>query len=189
MDFILGKGSKTKKKPIYDQDQQDILNQLLGGISGPLTSGLQNLQNILGGDQGFFDRFQAPARRDFQQETLPSIAERFTGNMGEGSQQSSAFGQAMASAGKELEEDLFSQRIGMQSNALNQLLQMLSPALSPRRHRYTTNRQPGFLENVIMAYLSGSGPGSWGKSSGATGGAIDDATGGATGNATGDLKL
>lgn len=146
MDFLLGKGEKTKTKPIYNPQQENVLNQLLGSISGQLPMGLSNLQNILGGDEGTFESFFAPARRSFEQQTLPSIAERFTGLFGEGAQKSSAFGQQLGQAGKEFEEDIFSQRLGMQQDALSQLLSLLGPALSPRQYQYVKPRKRGLLE-------------------------------------------
>ena len=157
MDFMFGKSSKTKTKNIFDPQQEKLLDQLLGALQSNLGSGVQNLQNILGGDEETFEAFQRPARRDFEQKTLPTIAERFTGLFGEGSQRSSAFGQALGTAGRELEENLFSQRIGMQSDALSQLLSFLGPALSPRKHQYQTQRQPGFLENIGVPIAQGVG--------------------------------
>jgi len=155
MDFLFGEKSKTKTKPIYNPQQEQLLNQILGGIQPGIGSGIQNLQNILGGDQASMDAFQAPSRRAFEQETLPTIAERFTGTFGEGSQRSSAFGQALGQAGRELEENLASQRAGLQSGALGQLLQLLGPAISPRQYQYTKDRQPGFLENLGVPLAQG----------------------------------
>lgn len=155
MDFLFGKGSKTKNKPIYNPTQENLLNQILGSLSTPMSSGVQNLQNILGGDSATFEAFQRPARRDFEQKTLPTIAERFTGTFGEGSQRSSAFGQSLGAAGRELEENLFSQRLGMQGDALSQILQLLGPALAPRKYQYQTSRQPGLIENVLVGGAQG----------------------------------
>lgn len=157
MDFLLGTGAKTKTKPIYDPEQENLLNQLLGGLQQQAPQALQNLQKIIGGDEQFFSAFERPARRAFEQQTLPTIAERFTGQFGTGSQRSSAFGQALGTAGKELEEDLFSQRLGMQSGALSQLMQLLGPALAPRRQQYTIPRQPGLLEQVGAGAAEGVG--------------------------------
>ena len=155
MDFLFGKKEKTKTKPIYNPQQEALLNQLLGGMQQQLPQGLENLQNILGGDQQFFESFQKPARRGFEQETLPSIAERFTGQFGEGSFRSSGFGQAVGQAGKELEEDLFSQRLGMQGNALQQLMQLLPQSLFPRQFQDKRPRQSGFLENLLVGASPG----------------------------------
>jgi len=157
---MFGKGSEEKTKPIYNQDQEALLSQLLGGLSGPLSSGLGNIGNILGGDQATFDAYFKPARRGFEEETLPGIAERFTGSLGEGSQRSSSFGQALGSAARDLEENIFSQRIGMQTDALAQLMNMFNPAMSPTQHQYTTNRQPGFLENAGLSFIGSGGIGS-----------------------------
>lgn len=157
MDFLFGQKEKTKTKPIYNPQQEDLLNQILGSMQQQLPQGMQNIQNILGGDQQFFEQFQRPARRSFEQETLPGIAERFTGSFGEGSQRSSAFGQALGTAGKEFEEDLMSQRLGMQSGTLEQLMSMLGPALSPRQYQYTQPRKPGFLENLGAGASQGIG--------------------------------
>ena len=157
MDFLFGKGSKTKTKPIYNPQQRNVLDQLLGGLQGQLPQGLQNLQNILGGDEASFKAFEAPARRGFEQQTLPTIAERFTGQFGTGSQQSSAFGQALGTAGRELEENLFAKRQGLQGDALSQLLALLGPATSARNYQYTRPRQPGFLENFGVGASEGIG--------------------------------
>ena len=156
-EFFLGKGSQEKTRQIYNPQQEQLLNQILSSLSGPMASGMQNVQNILGGDQSTFDAFQRPARRGFEQQTLPSIAERFTGSFGEGSDQSSAFGQAMGTAGREMEEDLFSQRIGMQGDAFNQLMQLFGQGMVPQQQQYTTNRQPGFLESFGVPLAQGAG--------------------------------
>ncbi len=156
MDFLRGEGEKTKSRPLYNPQQEQILGTARGGLQQQLPTGLENLRKILGGDEETFESFFAPARRGFEQKTLPSIAERFTGSLGEGSQRSSAFGQQLGQAGKEFEEDIFSQRLGMQQGALQQLMQLLDPALSPTQEVTTTPRQSGFLEKLVMA-LAGSG--------------------------------
>lgn len=157
LDFMFGRGAKTKTKPIYTPEQESLLNQLLGGLQQQVPQGLQNLQNILGGDQASMDAFQAPARRDFAQKTLPTIAERFTGLFGEGSQRSSAFGQALGTAGRELEENLSATRMGMQGDAFSQLLSLLGPATAPRKFQYQRPRQPGFLESMGAGAAQGIG--------------------------------
>lgn len=159
MDFLFGKGSKTKTQPIYSPEQENLLNQILSSLQAPIRSGAQNLQNILGGDEAAFEAafeaFERPARRAFEQQTLPTIAERFTGAFGEGSQRSSAFGQALGVAGRELEENLAAQRSGLQSDAWSQVLQLLAPALAPRQHQYQTGRTPGFLESLGVPLAQG----------------------------------
>lgn len=155
MDFLFGKKAEEKTKPIFNPEQMGYLSQLAGGVQPGIGAGLQNLQNILGGSKETFDTFAAPARRAFEQQTLPTIAERFTGQFGPGSERSSAFGQALGQAGKELEEDIFSQRIGMQSQAFQQLIPLLQMLMAPREYQYMQPRQPGFLENIGTAAAEG----------------------------------
>lgn len=159
MDFIFGEKEKTKTKPIYNPQQEQLLNTALGGLQSQLPLGLQNLRNILGSDEATFESFFAPARRNFDQKTLPGIAERFTSLFGEGSFGSSGFAQTLGEAGKDLEEDIFSQRIGMQQDALSQLLSLLGPATAPRQYQYTKPRRQGFLENILGALAQGAGAG------------------------------
>ncbi len=168
MDFLFGKGAEEKTQPIYNPQQEALLNQILGGVQQQIPQGLSNLQKILGGDPQTFAAFERPARRAFEQETLPTIAERFTTQFGEGAQRSSAFGQALGTAGRELEENLMAKRLGLQSGALEQLMNLLGPALSSQQYQYQRPRQPGFLENVAV----GAAPGIGAALPGAIGGGI-----------------
>lgn len=141
----MGTPGKFEQLPTVTPEQKGLLDQLLaaiggtGAMGGPLGSGLQNLQNILGGGPEAFEAFQAPARTAFQQQTVPMIAERFSGL---GAQQSSAFGQALGQAGAGLEERLAAQRAGLQSQALGQLQSLLGQGLTPQ---FTTQQIPGQL--------------------------------------------
>ncbi len=65
--------------------QSSILQQLLSSLSGqqgniqqnPLyQSGQAHIQNILGGDTS---NFEAPLMRQFQEQIIPQLAERFSG--------------------------------------------------------------------------------------------------------------
>lgn len=105
--------------------QQTILQQLLGSISGqsgniqqnPLYQSGQNfLQGILGGDTS---KFEAPLMRQFNEQIIPGLAERFSG-AGAGSQSSSAFQQALGGAGADLTERLGALRSGLQMQAAPQ---------------------------------------------------------------------
>lgn len=171
MDFLFGEKSKTKTKPIYNPQQEDLLNQIMAAMQPGLGSGFQNLQNILGGDQESMDAFQAPARRAFEQQTLPTIAERFTGTFGTGSQRSSAFGQSLGQAGRELEENLAAQRANLQSGALSQLMGFMPQALAPRQYQYNTPGSSGIIQELLSALAQGAG--------GAIGGGIPGAIAGA----------
>lgn len=122
-----GKAGEFKALPTMSGEQEALFKQLMGGLSGgnagggPMGSGMNFLQGILGGDTS---KFEAPLMRQFNEQTIPGIAERFSG-AGAGAQSSSAFGQQLGAAGAGLSENLGALRGGMQMQALGPLMQML----------------------------------------------------------------
>lgn len=127
MDFLFGQKGKMMTAPTMTGGQQDLLSQLLGGLSGSnvgggaMGAGMQNLSQLLSSSPEAFKAFEAPAMRQFQQQIVPSLAERFSG-MGSGSQGSSAFGQQLGAAGAGLSENLAQLRAQLQQQALSQLM-------------------------------------------------------------------
>lgn len=121
-----------------------------------LQQGMQNAD---------FGGIENAARRNFQTQTIPSIAERFTA-FGNG-QRSSAFQGALGSAGANLESQL-----GALRSQYGQ--QQLQTGLNP--HLQYSQGSPGFFEQLpdmamqlALAYLGGNG--SWeGKGGGGGGG-------------------
>lgn len=151
-DFFLGTPQGFQQTPTGTQGQQDLIQQLIQGLSGggtgggPLGAGLGNLQGILSGDPKAFEAFAAPAKRQFQEQTVPGIAERFSGL---GAQGSSAFGQQLGAAGAGLEENLSAQRSGLQSQALSQLAGLLGQSQAPQFDTQNIVSQPGFLQSLL----------------------------------------
>ena len=104
--------------------QRGLLQQLLGGLQGQSSNiqqsplfqqGSSFLQNLLSGSSEASAAFQAPAMRQFHEQIVPALAERFSG-LGAGAQSSSAFSQALGSAGAGLSENLAALRgqLGLQ---------------------------------------------------------------------------
>lgn len=158
--FFLGTPGRFEQLPTVTPGQQSLMQQLIGGLGGGgfgqgplgagLGAGLQNLQQILSGQPEAFQAFAAPARRAFQEQTIPGIAERFTGL---GAQRSSAFGQQLGQAGAGLEEQLAGQRAGLQSQALQQLMSLLGQAQQPQ---FQTTQIPG-TQGALQSLLGGLG--------------------------------
>jgi len=152
--FFLGTPQRFEQLPTGTQGQQDLIQQLISGLSGGQTgggalgAGLGNLQQLLSGDPSAFEAFAAPARRQFQEQTVPGIAERFTGI---GGQRSSAFGQQLGQAAAGLEETLSAQRGQLQSQALNQLMGFLGQSQAPQFQTANIESQPGFLQSLLSA--------------------------------------
>ena len=131
MDFLFGKKEKIQQLPTMSSEQSQLLNQLLGNIGGPLQAGIGNLGQLLGGGEGAYQAFEAPAMRQFYEQIVPGIAEQFSG-MGAGAQRSSAFGQQLGAAGAGLADTLAMQRAGLQQEGLSQLQSLLGMGLGAK---------------------------------------------------------
>ena len=116
-------------------EQQTILSQILqsmqgrtGAVSAQPTfgAGESYIQRILGGDTS---QFEAPLMRQFNEQIIPGLAERFSA-AGSGAQRSSAFQQALGAAGADLTERLGSLRGQLQLGALSPALQYASAPAS-----------------------------------------------------------
>ena len=107
-----------KKIPTMSKPQEGLQNQILQMLQGQLGQGgsfgqAQNyLQNLLSGSPESMQAFQAPAMRQFNEQIVPGLAERFSG-LGAGAQSSSAFQQALGQAGAGLAENLQALRSGL----------------------------------------------------------------------------
>lgn len=145
--FLMGTPGHAENIARFTPQQQQALNQILSQALGSLSS--QNLD---------FGPIEQNARTQFQQQTVPSIAERFT-SLGRGAQSSSGFSQALGQAGSGLESGLASLRsqYGLQQGAL--LQNLLGLGLQPQFESLYHSRQPGFIESILGALLGGAGKG------------------------------
>lgn len=148
--------ARNEQLPLYNKQQQNLLSQILGQSSGAL----QNLQKPFD-----FSPIENQARTGFQQQTIPSIAERFT-SMGGGALSSPAFASQLGQAGAGLETNLagLKSQIGLQQQGQqqNMLMNLLRFALQPQTENLYHPRQPGIAETVspyairaLLAYLTG----------------------------------
>lgn len=136
-DAFLGTGGQFQESPnIYNQQQQGSLNQALSlGQQGLGTDAIEGL-----------------ARRNYQQNTIPLLSERFAQAGGIGS---SGYQNALQGAGSELEAKLAALR---QGNAMD----LLKLGLTPQTNQYFEEGSQGLLAPLIeaggrvgAAYLSG----------------------------------
>jgi len=114
------KGYSAGRLSNFSPEQQQLFQQLFSGSSGGIGSGLEHLSKLAGGDQSYFDQLEAPALRQFG-AIQGNLASRFSG-MGTGARRSSGFGNTTSSAAQELSESLQSQRLGLQNQAIQDLL-------------------------------------------------------------------
>lgn len=142
-DFFLGTSPQIQQAPRLSQNQLGLQNQ-----------GIQNLLQMLQQGQGQSPSF-APiaqqARTQFNTQTIPGLAERFTAL---GGQNSSAFQGALGSAGAGLEQNLaaMGSQYGLQQNAQNQNLMKLLLGLSiqPQFENLIQGGQPGALHGAAQ---------------------------------------
>jgi hypothetical protein len=85
-------------------------------------SGQNWLQNLFN-DQDFFRAFEAPLQRQFEENTIPELANRFASMGSGGAQGSTAFRNQLAREGSNLHTNIAALRGGMQQQGVNQGLQ------------------------------------------------------------------
>lgn len=151
--FLFGSGPTTQQFNRFAPNQQQLQNQsinqalsLLGQVGQPIST------------QGF-EPIAQQARQQFQTQTVPTLAERFTA-MG-GGQRSSAFPAALGSAGAQLESNLgaLGAQYGLQERGQQQQLlsQLLGYGLTPSYETVHSEGQPGFLQSVLSPLAGGLG--------------------------------
>lgn len=146
--FLLGSPDKLKQIPTGTPEQTALHNNLLQqamGMSQPgggYNQAQQYYNSLLQPGNDAYNNFAAPYMNQFQEQTLPGIAERFAGA---GALSSSGFGQALGGAGAGLQSQLAqlfaqlqSQAAGQQTNQYNQLAQQ---GLGHQQFAY--QQQPG----------------------------------------------
>lgn len=172
MGFFSSRKSRVQQLPKFTPQQQELQSTLLSQIAPLLQQMQQKKETVFD-----FDPIAKQARTQFSQETIPGLAERFTG-MGEGAQGSSAFQSELGKAGAGLEESLASMQsqIGLQkglkereleqSQQQNVLRSLLGGGMAPSFENIYTPRSPGFLEQGLMSFISNLGGGGGGGGSG-----------------------
>ena len=152
-EFLVGAPGQMQYAPLLTPQQQGLQSQ--------------NIQNVLGMLQGGanapsrfdFGPIEAQARRGFETQTIPSLAERFT-SLG-GGQRSSAFQGALGQAGSDLEGQLAAMRsgIGLQQQQMDRdyLLNLLRFALMPQFESQYIPATGGLLGNAAGAVGQGLG--------------------------------
>ena len=135
--FLFGTPERTQQFQRFTPQQQSFQNQS--------TTGASSLLQRLLSPQGGFSPIAQEARNQFQTQTVPGLAERFTAFQGgQGGQRSSAFQGALGNAGANLERGLASDSTRFNQN----LLSMLSGiSQQPSFENLFRPREAGFLEN------------------------------------------
>lgn len=164
--FLFGKPEKMQKVSSLTKPQRGYQNAILGQLQQMLQGGGANisqnplyqqgsnyLQNLLSGSPQSTAAFEAPAMRQFNEEIIPGIAERFSG-LGAGAQSSSAFQQALGQAGAGLSERLQALRSGLQFGGAQQALGYAQQPVSNLAGLSGFGLQPSF-QNLLRPQTHG----------------------------------
>jgi hypothetical protein len=163
-DFLFGKEDKVKKLESLSPEQKQILQQLLGNIQGLGGQGgygqaINLLQQYLDPNSEVYGNFEAPYRQEFEQQTIPNIAERFAGAGAQGGAlSSSGFGQALGAAGANLQTNLAQMKSGLQRQSIQDILGQYSTmtgqglGIQPFAY-YNKPGHQGFLPTALSSGL------------------------------------
>lgn len=131
MGFWTGNKDEFKQLGTLDQGQQGLLSSLLQMLQGQQGAGGNYAQSqdylgrMISGSGEDYERFAAPFKTQFEQQTLPGIAERFAGlggGMGGGTMGSSGFAQALGGAGTQFQSNLANLYAQIQQQAAGQAM-------------------------------------------------------------------
>jgi len=146
---------KMGKVDTMTKEQKGLLNQLnqMLGLQGQLGQGYQNSlgyqQQMMDPSSEAVNQFAQPYMNQFEQQTVPGLAERFAGMgaMG-GGLSSSGFGQALSSAGGNLQAQLAQLKAGLGQQAAQSLMgqygNMMGMGLNAQPFGYTQPQQSGY---------------------------------------------
>lgn len=120
-----GTGYKAASMKQFTPDQMNLFKQMFSQ-----TSPNSYLGKLAGGDENTFNQLEAPAMKQFGQ-LQSGIANRFSG-AGVGGRHSSGFQNAQNTASSDFASQLQSQRMGLQRNAINDLMSNSATLLGQR---------------------------------------------------------
>lgn len=145
------KGFEAVSQQMFTPEQMQLFSSLFGQL-GPGSQ----LAKLAGGDQSQFAQLEAPAMRQFG-EMMGQIGSRFSG-MGMGGRRSSGFNLSQSSLAQQLSESLQSQRLGLQRQALADLMGMSNVLLGQRPYETQYLEKPqNFLKQLGVGAAEGLG--------------------------------
>ena len=152
-------GSKGETKSSYGKKQQGLIDEVTDAIRS-MRGGAQDITQQPGYQQGnewlmnlfndpnFFNAFEAPLQRQFQEQTVPDLANRFASMGSGGALGSTGFRNQLAREGSNLSTNIAALRGGLQQQGVNQSLQYAQQPFSNLMSLYQQALQP--TQNVYQ---------------------------------------
>lgn len=137
--FLFGNKGGVEQYSTVTPEQQNVLKLLQ-------QMGIQGLENPYAG----FAPIAQQAVNQFNQQTVPSLAERFT-SMSNASLSSPSFISQLGQAGAGLQQDLAAMQAGYGQQNIQQALQLLQMALQPQSENVYRPRESGLIQHLLGA--------------------------------------
>lgn len=143
-EMLLGNKGGNTQQTLLKGNQEGFLDNLMqqlmqmSGEGGGMQQAMQTLMGFLDPNSEQYKNFEAPYMQQFNQQTVPGLAEKFAGFGGGlgGGLSSSGFGQALGAAGGNLQTQLAQMKSGMQRQAVGDIFgqynQMASQGLGTK---------------------------------------------------------
>jgi hypothetical protein len=161
----MGGGDQMQKVPTMTGGQQKLLKQMMqmlgpqGGLGQGMQGGVNYQQQLIDPSSQAVNQFAQPYMNQFEQQTVPGLAERFAGMgaMG-GGLSSSGFGQALGAAGGNLQAQLAQLKAGLGQQAAQSLMSqyggMAGMGLAAQPFGYQRPQQ-GFGQGLMSSWAQG----------------------------------
>ncbi len=162
------KGYHSGRLQNFTPEQMQLFQKLFSQVSPESFT-----SKLAGGDQSAFGQMEAPALRQFS-GLQGNIASRFSG-MGMGGRKSSGFQNTMNSAASDFAQNLQSQRMGYQQQALKDLMSMSGELLEQRPYQNILTKGGEKKSSGFGGLIGGALGGLGGFFAGGPGGALSGA--------------
>lgn len=153
---LKGTGYKAAQMQNFSPEQMQLFQSMFGQV-GPESY----LGKLAGGDQSQFSQLEEPALRQFSQ-LQGGIASRFAGGGGQeramSGLNSSGFKNTMNAASQDFAGQLQSQRMGIQRNALQDLMNMSNQLLGQRPYEnFLIPKKKPWWQELLGSLAGGAG--------------------------------
>jgi hypothetical protein len=170
-DFFTGTDPEYEQVSNLTPSQMRLQREKEKASKGAFKQAANYYRGNLSQNPDDFQAFAAPDIRQFQEQTIPDLAEQFAG-MGAGNLSSSGFRNAAVGAGSDLSERLAYLRANLRSQAAQGLQGLAGGSLTPHtQYQQTQEGSPGLFGTIgqgIGSVLPGAAQGilnGFGKSS------------------------
>ena len=165
MQKMMGGGQdRMNKVPTMDKNQQQLFKKINDMISGGnlgqgYEGAIDQQRQLMDPNSAAVQQFTDPMMQQFEQQTVPGLAERFAGGgaMG-GGLSSSGFGQALSSAGSNLQSNLaqLKGQLGQQAagNLMGQFGNLSQQSLGAQPFAYQ-QQSPDLFSSMMQGWAQG----------------------------------